>query len=262
MQTTLPHLIPGSGRENDRHKSSPLDGNSQETDSRQKLIVALDVSTAAAAERIVAAVGDSALTYKVGMQLYTAAGPQVVRELVASGRRVFLDLKYHDIPNTVASAVHEAAQLGVSMLTVHAAGSGKMLRAAVDAARATNPDLLVLGVTVLTSLDENDLKNIGVRETVRDEVLRLSALALANGCSGIVTSAREASAVRAELGHDFAIVTPGIRPAGAGHADQVRVVTPAEAIAAGASHIVVGRPITEAADPAAEARAILSQISS
>jgi orotidine-5'-phosphate decarboxylase len=136
-----------------------------------------------------------------------------------------------------------------------------MLRAAVDAARATNPALLVLGVTVLTSLDENDVEQIGFRGTVRDEVLRLSALALANGCQGIVTSAREASAVRAELGDDFAIVTPGVRPAGTGHGDQMRVVTPAEAIAAGASYIVVGRPITQAADPAAEARAILGQIS-
>lgn len=226
------------------------------------MIVALDVSSAEAAQKIVAAVGDSALTYKVGMQLYTAEGPQVVRDLLASGRRVFLDLKYHDIPNTVGAAVQEAAQLGVSMLTVHAAGSGKMLRAAVEAARAVKPSLIVLAVTVLTSLDEHDLDKIGLRGTVRDEVLRLSALALANGCQGIVTSAREASALRAELGDDFAIVTPGVRPAGTGHGDQVRVVTPAEAIAAGASHIVVGRPITEAADPAAEARAILGQISS
>ncbi len=243
----LPYSIPGSG----------LRG----SDPRQKLIVALDVSTAAAAQKIVATVGDSALTYKVGMQLYTAEGPQVVRDLVASGRRVFLDLKYHDIPNTVASAVHEAAQLGVSMLSVHSSGSGKMLRAAVDAARATNPTLIVLGVTVLTSLDENDLEKIGLRGTVRDEVLRLATLALANGCRGIVASAREASTLRTELGDKFAIVTPGVRPAGTGHGDQVRVVTPAEAIAAGASHIVVGRPITEAADPAAEARAILGQIS-
>src|ERR1700691_3128651 len=251
MQAALPHRIPPDPRGNDFHKRDP----------RGQLIIALDVSTAAAAQKIVAAVGDSALTYKVGMQLYTAEGPQLVRDLVASGRLVFLDLKYHDIPNTVAAAVQEAAQLGVSMLTVHAAGGSKMLRAAVDAARATNPALLVLGVTVLTSLDENDVEQIGFRGTVRDEVLRLSALALANGCQGIVTSAREASAVRAELGDDFAIVTPGVRPAGTGHGDQMRVVTPAEAIAAGASYIVVGRPITKAADPAAEARAILGQIS-
>ncbi|MFY9908949.1 MAG: orotidine-5'-phosphate decarboxylase [Candidatus Sulfotelmatobacter sp.] len=233
----------------------------KKSDPRERLIVALDVSSAMAAQKIVAAVGDSALTYKVGMQLYTAEGPSVVRDLVASGRRLFLDLKYHDIPTTVGAAVQEAAHLGVSMLTVHAAGSGKMLRAAVEAARAHNPSLLVLGVTVLTSLDENDLEKIGFRGTVRDEVLRLAALALANGCKGIVTSAREASTLRSELGDDFAIVTPGVRPAGSGYGDQVRVVTPAEAIAAGASHIVVGRPITEAADPAAEARAILSQIS-
>jgi len=230
-------------------------------DPRQRLIIALDVSTAAAAQKIVAAVGDSALTYKVGMQLYTAEGPQVVRDLVASGRRVFLDLKYHDIPNTVGAAVSEAAKLNVSMLTVHAAGGGKMLRAAVEAAKVP-PGLMVLAVTVLTSLDANDLEKIGVRGTIEDSVVRLATIALANGCQGVVASAREASTLRAELGHEFAIVTPGVRPAGSSVDDQVRVVTPAEAIAAGASHIVVGRPITEAADPAAEARAILEQIRS
>ena len=229
-------------------------------DPRERLIVALDVSTAAAAQKIVAAVGNSALTYKVGMQLYTAEGPQVVRDLVASGRRVFLDLKYHDIPNTVASAVAEAAKLGVSMLTVHAAGSAKMLRAAVDAAKV-NPELMVLAVTVLTSMDGQDLERIGVRGSVEDTVVRLATMAAANGCQGMVASAREASTLRAELGHKFAIVTPGVRPAGTSVGDQVRVVTPAEAIAAGASHIVVGRPITEAADPATETRAILGQIS-
>jgi orotidine-5'-phosphate decarboxylase len=228
-------------------------------DPRQRLIVALDVPTAAAAQKIVAAVGDSALTYKVGLQLYTAEGPQVVRDLLASGRRVFLDLKYHDIPNTVAGAVSEAAKLGVSMLTVHAAGSGKMLRAAVDAAQAS-PGLMVLAVTVLTSLDAYDLDKIGIRGSVEDCVVRRATIALANGCQGVVASAREASTLRAELGNNFAIVTPGVRPAGTSVGDQVRIVTPAEAIAAGASHIVVGRPITEAADPAAEARAILGQI--
>ncbi len=134
-------------------------------DPRQNLIVALDVSSAAAAQKIVAAVGDSALTYKVGMQLFTAEGPSVVRDLIASGRRVFLDLKYHDIPNTVAAAVREAANLGVGMLTVHAGGGGKMLRAAADAARSVNPSLMVLGVTVLTSMDEQDLDKVGVRGT-------------------------------------------------------------------------------------------------
>ena len=253
MSAILPYRIPSS---------SSRSAGSSKIDPREKLIVALDVSTAAAARKIVAAVGDSALTYKVGMQLYTAEGPQMVRDLVASGRRVFLDLKYHDIPNTVRAAVREAAQLGVGMLTVHAAGSGNMLRAAVEAARAVNPSLLVLGVTVLTSLEDSDMDKIGIRGTVADEVQRLAALALANGCQGVVTSAREAPTLRTQLGDDFVLVTPGVRPAGSGYGDQVRVVTPAEAIAAGASHIVVGRPITEAGDPAAEARAILAQISS
>jgi orotidine-5'-phosphate decarboxylase len=230
-------------------------------DARQRLIIALDVSSAAAAQKIVAAVGDSALTYKVGMQLYTAAGPQVVRDLVASGRRVFLDLKYHDIPNTTAAAVREAASLGVSMLTVHASGGGNMLRAATAAARSVNTDLMVLAVTVLTSMDDNDLGKLGVRGRVVDQVLRLSALALSDGCHGVVASALEASPLRSELGNGFVIVTPGVRPSGTDHGDQARVATPAEAIAAGATHIVVGRPITAAADPAAEARAILGQIS-
>ncbi len=227
-------------------------------DPRQRLIVALDVSTAATARKIVAAVGDSAHAYKVGMQLYTAEGPSIVRELVGSGRRVFLDLKYHDIPNTVAAAVREAAQLSVTMLTVHASGGGKMLRAAVEAAQ--KPGLLVLGVTVLTSLDDVELDKIGLRGGALDQVLRLAALALSNGCKGVVASALEAAALREEFGHDFTIVTPGVRLAGSGPNDQARVVTPSEAISAGASHIVVGRPITEASDPAAEARAILGQI--
>jgi len=227
---------------------------------RERLIVALDVSTAAAARKIVAAVGDSASAYKVGMQLYTAEGPTIVRELVGSGRRVFLDLKYHDIPNTVGAAVREAAQLGVKMLTVHASGGSKMLRAAADAAHVVNPDLLVLAVTVLTSLDSSDLGTLGLRGGVLEQVLRLGALALSNGCNGLVASAHECGPLREEFGHDFVIVTPGVRPAGSGHDDQARVVTPAEAIAAGATHIVVGRPITEAIDPAAEARAILGQL--
>ena len=229
-------------------------------DPRQRLIVALDVSSAAAAQKIVAAVGDSAFTYKVGMQLYTAEGPRAVRDLVASGRRVFLDLKYHDIPNTVASAVREAAGLGVSMLTIHASGGGKMIRAATEAARSVSSSLMVLAVTVLTSMGNTDLERVGVRGQVVDQVLRLAALALQDGCAGVVASAQEASDLRNQLGQDFAIVTPGVRPAGTGHGDQVRVVTPAEAIGSGATYIVVGRPITEAADPAAEAREILSQM--
>ena len=177
MPTTLPSVPHGgAGYRSEDMRNTGLQSN----DPRQRLIVALDVSTAAAAQKIVAAVGDSALTYKVGMQLYTAEGPQMVRDLVASGRRVFLDLKYHDIPNTVGAAVSEAAKLGVSMLTVHASGSGKMLRAAVEAAK-TRPELIVLAVTVLTSMDGNDLEKIGVRGTVEDSVLRLATIALANG---------------------------------------------------------------------------------
>jgi orotidine-5'-phosphate decarboxylase len=144
------------------------------------------------------------------------------------------------------------------MLTVHASGGGKMLRAAVEAAQ--KPGLLVLAVTVLTSLDDVELGKIGLRGGALGQVLRLAALALSNGCKGVVASALEAAALREEFGHDFTIVTPGVRPAGSGPNDQARVVTPAEAISAGASHIVVGRPITEASDPAAEARAILGQI--
>jgi orotidine-5'-phosphate decarboxylase len=229
-------------------------------DPRDRLIVALDVSSAAAARKVVAAVGESASTYKVGLQLYTAEGPQLVRDLMRSGRRVFLDLKYHDIPNTVASAVREAALLGVSMLTVHAAGGSKMLRAAADAARGANAQAIVLAVTVLTSMDDQELHSVGVPLGMQEQVLRLAGLALNAGCSGIVSSAREAPALRRSFGAEFALVTPGIRPAGGDVQDQARVVTPAEAIAAGASHIVVGRPITGAPDPAAAAATILEQL--
>jgi orotidine-5'-phosphate decarboxylase len=230
------------------------------TDARERLIVALDVSSAAAAQKIVAAVGDSAFFYKVGKQLFTAEGPAIVRDLVASGRRVFLDLKFHDIPNTVAAAVAEAAKLKVSMLTVHASGGSHMLKAASDAAAASTAKPLVLGVTVLTSFREADVQEVGLSGRVVDNVLRLAQLARANGCGGIVTSAKEAAEVRRELGAGLAIVTPGVRPAGSEAGDQARVATPAEAIAAGASHIVVGRPITAAADPAAAARAIVEEM--
>lgn len=230
------------------------------SDAREHLIVALDVSSAAAAQKIVAAVGESAFFYKVGKQLFTAEGPAIVRDLVASGRRVFLDLKFHDIPNTVAAAVAEAAKLKVSMLTVHASGGSRMLQAASQAAAASAAKPLVLGVTVLTSFREADVEEVGFSGRVVDNVLRLAALARANGCGGIVTSAREAGEVRRELGAGFAIVTPGVRPAGSEVGDQARVVTPAQAIAAGATHIVVGRPITAAPDPAAATRAIIEEM--
>jgi orotidine-5'-phosphate decarboxylase len=218
------------------------------------------VSTAAEARRIVAAVGDSAGYFKVGKQLFTAQGPQFVRELIASGRRFFLDLKFHDIPNTVAGAVREAGRLGASMVTVHASGGAKMLRAAADAAANVGP--LVLAVTVLTSLNDEDLQEIGVSGRVIDQVLRLAALARSNGCGGVVASPQEAAQLRRTLGSGFAIVTPGVRPAGDSVGDQARVATPADAIRAGATHLVVGRPITAAADPGAAARSIVEEIQS
>ncbi len=228
------------------------------TEARDRLIIALDVSTAAAARKIVAAVGESASTFKVGKQLFTAEGPQIVRELIGSGRKVFLDLKFHDIPNTVSGAVAEAARLKVSMLTVHASGGGKMLQAAAQAAGPAGP--LVLAVTVLTSLGDQDLDEVGISGRVVDQVLRLANLARVSGCGGIVASPLEAREVRRELGTGFAIVTPGVRPAGGDPGDQARVTTPAEAIAAGATHLVVGRPVTAAKDPGLAAQRIVEEI--
>jgi orotidine-5'-phosphate decarboxylase len=230
--------------------------------SQDRLIVALDVPGATQARQIVQTIGDAATTYKIGKQLFTAEGPQVVRDLVASGRKVFLDLKYHDIPNTVAAAVRSAAELGVSMMTVHASGGSKMLRAAVEAASQspakTKP--MVLAVTVLTSLSDSDLLELGIAGDVLSQVLRLGALARAAGCGGLVASAQEARELRKALGEDFAIVTPGVRPAGASAGDQARVVTPKDAIAAGATYLVVGRPILEAPNPAQAAQQIADEI--
>jgi orotidine-5'-phosphate decarboxylase len=226
-------------------------------ETRDRLIIALDVDSARQAQQIVQLVGASASTFKVGKQLFTAEGPQVVRDLVASGRQVFLDLKFHDIPNTVASAVRQASELKVSMLTVHASGGATMLKAASQAA---GESVLVLAVTVLTSLADGDLSEIGVSGNVQAQVLRLAGLARANGIRGIVASAHEARELRRELGEDFAIVTPGVRPAGSERGDQSRVVTPGNALRAGASHIVVGRPITEAPDPARAAAEILEEL--
>lgn len=231
-------------------------------DPRKRLIVALDVSSAAAAQKIVSAVGESASIYKVGMQLYTAEGPKIVRDLIASNRKVFLDLKFHDIPNTVAAAVREAVALGVYMLTVHGSGGSKMLQAAAEAAKAApNNSPIVLAVTVLTSMDESDLNSVGVQGKVADHVLRLARAAIESGCGGVVASVQEAALLRKELGGNFAIVTPGIRPAGATVGDQARVATPAEAIAAGATHIVVGRPITGASDPAGAVLDVVTEMS-
>jgi orotidine-5'-phosphate decarboxylase len=225
-----------------------------------QIFLAIDTTETAAASAQAAATRGIVDGIKLGLEFFTAHGPQGVRAVAVDGVPLFLDLKLHDIPNTVGAAVNEACKLGVSMLTVHASGGTNMLRAAVEAGRNANISPMILAVTVLTSLDDRDLEHSGVRGTVGDQVSRLAALAIASGCHGTVASAQEAAALRGELGDDFLIVTPGVRPSGTDHGDQARVVTPAEAIAAGANYIVVGRPITGANDPAAEAREILAQI--
>ncbi len=227
---------------------------------RDRLIVALDVPSASQARQIVQTIGEAAVTYKIGKQLFTAEGPQVVRDLVSSGRKVFLDLKFHDIPNTVAAAVKAAAQLGVSMLNVHASGGSAMMKAAVEAAAQSHAKPLVLAVTVLTSLSDSDLQELGLSGKVLSQVLRLGALARSVGCGGLVASAQEARELRGELGEGFAIVTPGIRSAGSAPGDQARIVTPQDAIAAGATYLVVGRPILDAPNPCKAAEEIVSNI--
>ncbi|MCH7693702.1 MAG: orotidine-5'-phosphate decarboxylase [Proteobacteria bacterium] len=198
---------------------------------------------------------------KLGKAFFTANGPQGVRRAAAAGLPVFLDLKFHDIPNTVADAVRAALSLAPVMLTVHASGGAAMMRAAADAAREAGANRpLVLGVTVLTSLGAEDLAATGLAGPVPDQVMRLARLAQASGLDGVVCSAREAAALRAECGAGFTLVVPGIRPAGAAAGDQKRTATPAEAIAAGADYLVIGRPVTGAGDPAQAARAIIDEI--
>ncbi len=225
-----------------------------------RLIVALDFPDAQSALAVAGVVREAASTFKVGKQLFTAEGPQVVTDLVAAGHRVFLDLKFHDIPYTVAGAVASAAKLGAALLTVHASGGRRMLEAAVKASGNSNVLPIILAVTVLTSLADSDLKDVGIRDSAREQVLRLARLAKSAGCAGVVASPLEAADLRHELGPEFLIVTPGVRPAGDPAGDQARVATPAQAIAAGASHIVVGRPITGSKDPAGAARAIVEEI--
>ena len=230
------------------------------TSPKDRLIVALDVPTAVDAQEIVYELGDSVSFYKVGLQLFTAEGPRIVSELVNSGRKVFLDLKLHDIPNTVAGAVKSASDLGVHMLTVHAAGGTRMLTEAVKAAGALPQAPLILAVTVLTSFSPADLDESGVTVSMTEQVRRLAELAQEAGCGGIVTSPREAANVRSALGPKIAIVTPGIRPAGTEAGDQSRIATPTAAIRAGASHLVVGRPILAAANRNQAAVAIVEEI--
>ncbi len=214
-----------------------------------RIIVALDFPSPSTALALVDRLGDGCRFYKVGMELYATAGPAVVAELREKGKQVFLDLKFHDIPNTVARAVARASRLGASLLTVHAMGGSAMLRAA---AAGAGPGTTVLGVTVLTSHDAESLGGVLGRsvQNVGAEARRYAAAVRDAGLGGVVCSAAEAALLRPVLGAEAAIVTPGIRPPGADAGDQKRVRTPAEAFAAGASHVVVGRPVTQALDPA------------
>lgn len=224
-----------------------------------EVIIPLDVPSADEAEALVDALGPRASFFKVGLELYTRAGPGIVRELKRRDKRVFLDLKLHDIPNTVAAAVDAAVGLDVDLLTVHAAGGPTMLEAAGAAA---NGKVRLLGVTVLTSLTPAELEKVWGREidSIRDEVDRLAQLSQEAGLAGVVASALEASWIRGKVGDDFLIVTPGIRPEGTDRGDQKRVATPADAVAAGADYLVVGRPVTRAPDPRAALDALLTEV--
>jgi orotidine-5'-phosphate decarboxylase len=223
---------------------------------RDRLIVGLDVPTIAEAETVVRSLGDTALFYKIGYQLVFAGGLDFARELAADGKKIFLDMKLLDIDNTVAKGVENIAKMGMSMLTLHA--YPKAMAAAVAAAEGS--DLCLLGVTVLTSMDGADLVDAGYQHDPHALVLRRAEQARSAGMGGVVCSAEEASAVRAILGPDMAIVTPGIRPAGAALGDQKRVMTPRDALKAGSSHLVVARPIVQADDPLAAAKAILAEM--
>lgn len=214
-----------------------------------RIIVALDLPDAASALSVAERLDPSLCRVKVGKELFTAEGPGLVRDLVGRGFDVFLDLKYHDIPNTVASACRVAMDLGVWMLNVHAQGGRRMMEAAREAIGDGSGRPLLIAVTVLTSLAREDLHELGLEGEPRDHVLRLAALTRESGLDGVVCSAREVSDLRTALGNDFTLVTPGIRPAGSDAGDQRRVMTPAEAIAAGSSYLVIGRPVVQAADP-------------
>jgi orotidine-5'-phosphate decarboxylase len=235
---------------------------------KQKIIVALDVPSAAAAlcaaEKLHGHVG----MFKVGSELFTAEGPVAARYLVAAGERVFLDLKFHDIPNTVRAAAEQAAMIGVSLVNVHASGGRKMMEAAVEGvreaakARGGENSTRVLAVTALTSLAAEDLAEVGFQGTPGEVVVRLARLAQAAGVDGVVASPREITLIRQACGPHFLIVTPGIRPATGASDDQARTATPASALRAGADYLVIGRPITGAADPVAAADAIAAEMES
>lgn len=238
------------------------------TDMENKLIVALDVETADEARRLVTSLRGIAGMFKIGSQLFTAAGPDFVREIVESGEKIFLDLKFHDIPNTVAAAGVEATRLGVSMFNIHASGGGGMMHRTAEAvaecaAAEGRARPTILGVTVLTSSDDATLREIGVQEKADAMVARLAQLAAGSGLDGVVASAREVSLVRASVTKPgFVVVTPGVRPMGADSNDQARVMSPREAIAAGADFLVVGRPIIAATDPAHAAELVVEEMQS
>jgi len=225
-----------------------------------KIIVALDYADAASALALVARLDPALCRLKVGKELFTSAGPELVRTLVARGFEVFLDLKFHDIPNTVAAACRAAAGLGVWMLNVHASGGRRMMSAAHEALAELPQRPLLIAVTVLTSMSAEDLAEVGISDTPADQVLRLARLSQQCKLDGVVCSAQEAAMLRADLGNGFRLVTPGIRPAGAEVGDQRRVMTPAEALRAGATDLVIGRPITAATDPPAALKQIQSDI--
>jgi orotidine-5'-phosphate decarboxylase len=227
-----------------------------------KIIVALDFPDAASALALVDRLDPALCRLKVGKELFTVAGPDLVRALVARGYEVFLDLKFHDIPNTVAAACRAAAGLGVWMMNVHASGGRRMMQAAREALEELPQRPLLIGVTVLTSMSAEDLAETGIAAAPADQVMRLASLTQACGLDGVVCSAQEAALLRQRLGEDFRLVTPGIRPAGSEAGDQRRVMTPTQAIAAGASDLVIGRPITAAADPVKVLQSINDEIGS
>ena len=224
---------------------------------RDRLIVALDVPTESAALKLVQQLADQVGSFKIGLQLYTAIGPRVVEAVLNSGARVFLDLKLHDIPNTVGSAVASASQLGVHMLTLHLSGGRAMIEAA---AAAKGANLLLLGVTVLTSLNDEMLRETGVAANVREQVLQLAQLGAAAGVDGVVASPHEISAIRGRFGQALKIVTPGVRPQWSEAGDQKRFSTPRQAIDAGADYLVIGRPIAADPEPAEAARRVLEEL--
>lgn len=232
------------------------------------ILVALDVESAAKAVELADALRGSVGGFKIGKQLFTAAGPAMVRELTSRGDRVFLDLKFHDIPNTVAGAVQSAVSTGAWMVNVHASGGSAMMKAAGESARKTaeklgQPRPLVIAVTVLTSMDDSALREIGVGRTMIEQVVHLAKLAQDSGLDGVVASPQEVPAIRKACGPDFQIVTPGIRPADQqGKDDQARTLTPAEAMSAGSSYLVIGRPITAAPNPREAAEKIAASLNS